>query len=271
MQLSAVCPVGFPDFPEAPILKFLFDQGIRQVHVVRDFNVKRSAREVLSLLSEFGLAVESFHAEHGQHMDLASSSSEMRRRTVEKLTEEAQFALEIGVKTMIAHPSGTMAPQDPQGSGNFRRSAEMLARSAERLEITILIENMPPEFAYGLEAGKLAGDVRYVDSKWLGLCFDTGHANMSHLSVARQITDTQGYMHYVHASDNNGSADQHLLPFFGAIDWSEVGQALRDIGYDRIFCLEVFEPIDALKAKISPHWWEKFRSSLDCRPKLGLH
>lgn len=265
MQLSTIAPFGFSDFPERLVLPFICSCRIGQVQVVRDFQIKLPAAEIMHLLNDYGLRAESFHADHGEHVDLASSSSLTRRQAVDKLAAEAEFALDIETDVIVAHPCGTKGPTDPAGSDNFCRSAEMLARTADDLSVTILIENMPPEFAHGVETAILARDLQNIGSNRLGLCFDTGHAHMSHLPVVQQIDDTQGYMHYLHASDNDGSDDQHILPFAGSIDWPAVGEALKQIDYDGIFCLEVFEPVDVLREKLTDRWWQRFYASIDCQ------
>jgi sugar phosphate isomerase/epimerase len=43
----------------------------------------------------------------------------------------------------------------------------------------------------------------------------------------------------VHASDNRGEKDEHLVPGKGAIPWNSVTKALRETGFDGPFTVEL--------------------------------
>ena len=43
-----------------------------------------------------------------------------------------------------------------------------------------------------------------------------------------------------HIHDNNGKSDQHLMPFYGTIDWKAYIDVMREIGYDGTVCMEPF-------------------------------
>ena len=46
----------------------------------------------------------------------------------------------------------------------------------------------------------------------------------------------------VHIHGNDGQNDQHLLPYFGKLDWEAFGRAWRDIGFDGVFSFECAPP-----------------------------
>jgi len=265
MQLTIVAPFGIKGFPAEQVLPFIRSWGGELVHVVRDFEVKWPAGEILSLLTDNGLRAESYHADQGEHIDLTAENLQSRKQAIDRLSAEAEFALELGVSIIIVHSSGAKGTDGVDRSSNFRWSAQLLAEVAETLDVTFLVENMPPDHAYGVEVGRLVRDIRSIGSPRLGFCFDTGHANMGRLPVAQQIADSNGYIHYIHAHDNDGKEDMHLLPFTGTIDWSAVGTALKNVNYDRTFCLEVFETVDKLARKLTTQWWDKLVAFLDGR------
>lgn len=43
----------------------------------------------------------------------------------------------------------------------------------------------------------------------------------------------------MHIHDNDYKSDAHLFPYHGKIDWDKVCDALKEIGYDGDFTLEV--------------------------------
>ncbi len=84
------------------------------------------------------------------------------------------------------------------------------------------------------------------------VCMDTGHTNKAtrfggNPSVAEAIRRIGGEITVLHINDNNTRSDQHLLPFVdksgcaveGTIDWDETVDALREIGYDGVYNMEL--------------------------------
>ena len=120
------------------------------------------------------------------------------------------------------------------------RSLDELLPFAEKLDITICLEN-------GLTplntADALISYMRRYDSPYLGVCFDTGHANVkehgdrvpkSHiheiwgrfgLDVAWEKNIAENLQPYIvscHVHDNYGERDDHDLPGRGNIDWGRI-------------------------------------------------
>ena len=71
-----------------------------------------------------------------------------------------------------------------------------------------------------------------------GICFDTGHAQIDSdaLALAEMLAPR---VICAHIHDNQGAADEHLLPFEGVIDWPGVVSALKQGGYRGWFTYEL--------------------------------
>ena len=96
--------------------------------------------------------------------------------------------------------------------------------------------------------------VDMIDDPLVGICWDTGHGNMtgnSHNWRARCLPELKKYgnqyneitklgkrLKALHIDDNNGMDDDHIAPFDGTINWDDVMRALRDIGYEHSFTFE---------------------------------
>jgi sugar phosphate isomerase/epimerase len=257
MKLSAICPVGFNNFPHVGIFPFIDRLGIRTVHVVRDKIVKLPCDRVKEILCEYNLLTDCYHSAFGSHIDLANDSPAVRQASMDILTREAEFARDLGVHMMVTHPAASQIAL-PSARDNFMRSVERLIRVMEDFEMRALLENLPPAYNYGGKIETLSQDVRSFQSEHLGICLDVGHANMRHdQHVPEQILSTKGYIHYVHASDNDREADQHLLPMTGKTPWEDVVEALKEIEYKGTFCLEVFESPLSLEEKITVKWIDR--------------
>jgi len=84
------------------------------------------------------------------------------------------------------------------------------------------------------------------DDAMVGICWDTGHAHIQHLDQGKAIRALGKRLKATHIQDNDGRSDQHLLPFYGSIDWFSIIDALRAIGYGGDFTYEVHNSIRPL-------------------------
>lgn len=90
--------------------------------------------------------------------------------------------------------------------------------------------------------------VRDIGSAHVGLCLDTGHANLSGQDIPAMIRAFRGNLFTLHLNDNWGKGelgkeDRHLFPGEGNILWRPVLRALREISYRGVWN---FEPIAIL-------------------------
>lgn len=107
---------------------------------------------------------------------------------------------------------------------------------ARRLGIGIAIENGLTGFYHTaaelLELLSLLGDDAF------GICWDTGHANIVLGDQTEDIRRLGPRLRALHLNDNHGGKDEHLLPYFGTVDFHAVMRAIRDAGFDGILTLE---------------------------------
>lgn len=266
MILTSIAPMGFQDYPPQKIFPIIKKIGIKTVQVLREKEIKYPASQIKKILDEYEIIPASYHCDFGEHIDLANDSSILRESSIDNIASEAEFAEKLDIKDMVVHPCGVEC-ENSAARDNFRRSLEPLVKRMESFGMRCLIENLPSEYPYSSEPGILARDVSELKSPLLGLCFDTGHANISDDNVAEQIRSTKGFIHFIHAHDNDGMKDSHRLLFTSTIDWTSVSDALRDIRYEGTLCLEVFETIEELEQKINTEWMEKLREFIQYSTK----
>ncbi len=77
----------------------------------------------------------------------------------------------------------------------------------------------------------------FKDDK-VGICWDTGHANLMSMNQAEKIQMLGHRIKCTHIHNNFGSRDHHLPPDQGNIPWQEVMQAFKDIEYKGALTLE---------------------------------
>lgn len=174
------------------------------------------------------------------------------------------YAAECGAESIVYH-----ARSIADGSGAEdrllaeTRSLARVAPTAERLGVTIALENLAPVFpgpetisANPLSLRSLA---RRIGSPAIGLCLDVGHANvvagLRRTSLTRMVEPVLDAVVVFHVHDNLGARwrpgdrrpdldplrlDLHMVPGRGSIDWSEIGESL--LAHDAPLLLEVHPP-----------------------------
>jgi len=128
-----------------------------------------------------------------------------------------------------------------------------LLPTARKAGVGIAIENNADIFqlggfgrSYCSVPAELIDLVDGFNEALVGICWDTGHAHIQHLDQGKAIRSIGKRLKATHIQDNDGRSDQHLLPFYGSVDWSAIIDALRSIGYEGDFTYEVHNSIRPL-------------------------
>ena len=104
-------------------------------------------------------------------------------------------------------------------------------------DMRICLENLPLD----KDGSTILALINYVGKENMGICFDTGHLNLSGGNHAGFIMESGSLLQALHIADNEGYYDQHLFPFFGrsAIPWAEFMKALGASNYKGLFNFEI--------------------------------
>ena len=82
------------------------------------------------------------------------------------------------------------------------------------------------------------------NGEFLTACMDTGHTNKAmrfgeNPSAGEFIRRLGSRLGILHLNDNNGMTDQHDIPFTGTVDWTDVLNALDEVGYNGPYNMEL--------------------------------
>ena len=99
--------------------------------------------------------------------------------------------------------------------------------------------------------------IRYIDtldSEYMVACLDVGHVALpigddSASDIIRALGHDRLWSLHIH--DNDYRSDQHLLPYMGKLDWTDIAKALGEINYQGDFTYET-------KANLIDHCDEGF-------------
>ena len=177
--------------------------------------------------------VENIHAPFGQANDIWKNSSE-GEAIFELYLQCVEDCAAYEIPTMVIHAScgpQKIPPINGLGLDRFKRIAE----KAQRSDINIAVENMCRPEAIATATYIL----EQIDSPRLGFCFDAGHHNARQAPEMDMLARFGHRLMALHLHDNDGTDDQHLLPFDGTVDWPALMRKIAQSGYKGPTTLEV--------------------------------
>jgi len=179
----------------------------------------------------------------GKIFDLASLDSQVRRFSIEEVEKSFQMAKQLGARIVTVH-GGFCRNQEqyPKNLDALRNSLEELNGYAN--EVKLCLENLPVTDHFGNkveEIPKSPEDLNSLvkDLDNVGVTLDTGHANT--IAPLWNFLDRLYFdkIWNIHAHNNNGDRDNHLLLEEGNIDFWSFINTLKKRNYKGYFNIEL--------------------------------
>ena len=188
-----------------------------------------------------GLFVNQIHGPW--RLPVTDSTEDDRAERFGKMTKAIVIAKHLGAKYMSIHPLmpfGHNSNDNPEEVFNINvRYYSALANVAKNLGVIICIKNLPFKAFPISRTDDVIKLIDSIDHPNVKMCFDIGNAHILRENLGDSIrTIGHDRLKIIHAHDNDGTNDDHLRPYDGTIDWSDVAEGLFDIGYDGVFSLE---------------------------------
>lgn len=183
---------------------------------------------------------------------LSLHSRLIHRFDLDTIREEIDLAAFLGADPLVVHPrslgleAGTWDAElsTPLDAAALERIGSILAYARPR-SVRLALENGALDLLAAVAQAFPAGGRDGVGSS-LGICIDVGHANLHRArygdAAGQFLRAFADRLIHLHVSDNDGTADQHLVPGTGTIDWPSVADTLRRIRYRGSTVLELAEP-----------------------------
>ena len=157
----------------------------------------------------------------------------------------------LGVRWCVTHPFTVYnAGDDVQASQaeNIRYYARHIA-TARQYGVGIALENdfeynagQPRQRVYCASVRELCSLTdAFDDPEHVGVCYDFGHAHLVGGFHRQNLRMIGSRLKAIHVQDNHGEKDEHLLPMYGSIDWTECMTALRENGWQGDLTFEAQE------------------------------
>ncbi|MBE6592395.1 MAG: sugar phosphate isomerase/epimerase [Ruminococcaceae bacterium] len=189
-----------------------------------------------ALADEYDLELHSFHLPFLPFNLIDVSAPAVAESSVEYLSALIEKATDVGIKTIVIHPSGEpIAEEDrPVRMATAKKSLCALADLASSLGATIAVEDLPRTCL-----GRNSDDILDLISAHpaLRVCFDTNH--LLNESIHDFIMKVEASTVTTHVSDYDAINERHWLAGEGVIDWKSLKNDLLSVGYDGYWLYEL--------------------------------
>ena len=207
------------------------------------FNDPPAADAVSARMEKHGVRVASIHSplypdvrtyKKDRWYSLSSLDEAHRLESVAVTARASSWLARNGGGTVVLHTSFPAGEWYPHRWGAFLSSMNELL-DAVPSGVRFAVENTP------VDSGRMniISDIvdRYPADR-VGICLDLGHAHIQESAVSAVRAAGNRLIH-IHASDNRGEKDDHLVPRKGTLPWDDVVAALRENGFDGPFTVEL--------------------------------
>ena len=197
---------------------------------------------ILNLVNENQLKIDSIHAPFRGEGDISSVNEIVRKEGIKLTQSTIDACFQLGADIIILHLSYDQVTQLERRKKNVLESMRILLPYAFEKKVKIAVENLTEKGSQIV----LEAVLDEFDNDHLGLCFDTSHANLDH-NPFEILERYKERLIATHISDNQGEADDHLLPFEGKINWESFKKLIRNINYQGIFLIESVTEFSEIK------------------------
>ena len=194
-------------------------------------------KELCSLLHDLGMNVQQFHSQ----FSLAADTERNRLEKTEQNLRTIDLAAELGAKALVIHIAGRHdSCQGISDQAVFDANVKTLtamAKHSENTPVRLAIENLMTDTnRYGCRIAELKELIAAVDSDRMGICLDTGHANVDGLDVPEAIRECGSLLIASHIQETCRGNDLHVFPFSlrqgkSTMDWFRIFNAFAETGY----------------------------------------
>lgn len=230
--------ISSPVFSIAPFDQIFEDivKEFRLWEIVAEFEhgIARNASKIREGMDSFGMKFQ-VHAPIAD-INIGAVVESLREAALRELFSLLEACGRIGIEMITLHPGMAIAYGEnikPKVRAATAESLRAIDKKMEELSLKVALENMPPaDWSIGLDLEEL---LAMTEGTGIGICFDTGHAN-----VAKTV---DSFLHgdyplfNVHIHNNTGAFDEHLVIDRGSMDIKQVVDSLRKF-YDGNYIIE---------------------------------
>ena len=207
-----------------------------------DYNDQEIIHKIKTRLSLLKLDVCSINAPCSALLDISSMDEMQRSIAVAEIKKAITLCEFFKAEYVVVHPCVKTFPLTDidfvkKKMNLIKKSLRTVVDHAMLHEVKVACENPSPHL-FGGWASDLLELIMDYPQQYMGICLDTGHANII-TDPSAYLTEISERLFTLHVSDNDGTYSAHLPPGAGNINWDKFAYTLKDIGYKGIFMLEI--------------------------------
>lgn len=215
---------------ETPYIEIV-DDGIHELSKKRVATLKEAAK--------------SYDLEYTVHapfadINIASPSGAILSASIKRLNKSMAYANKLDAKVWVFHPGAKTGISQFYPDAEWKqncKSIEKLYKTAEEYGLNIALENLPGKYWFLMHKPEEFLRLYRDTNLPVGITLDLGHAHLEG-QIEPFFNQLADKIVHIHASDNEGSDDQHLGIGKGKIDYDWFKQTINKIGYDRTIVIE---------------------------------
>ena len=230
------------------VCRFASEAGFKNISVnfnntedPTDATYDKAPEHILGILEKYDLKVVQTHLYYYYPLLSAEKTEpELEHRVMREIEASARIGADWCAWHTRYYKSGEWQSGEFNEELTLKYNYESVSRYlevAKKYGTGIALENLFGIMIFGGTDLLMRICDQFHDDR-VGICWDTGHANISKEDQADAITKLGSRIKCTHVHNNWGVRDDHAPPIYGNIEWKRVIPALADVGYDGPLTLE---------------------------------
>ena len=187
-----------------------------------------SQEEQLKYIKKLDLNVIFAHLGY-QNINAIWEEGNIGDRLADRFINDIKVCKDNGIDMVIMHVTTKFVA--PMFNEIGLNRIKKIVNYAKELGVRVAFENLKIK-------GYLEYIIKNIDNDNVGICYDAGHCH-AHFKDEFNWELFKNKIFAVHLHDNDGTDDQHLLPFDGDINWDKVIENLKTANYSGPVTLEL--------------------------------
>lgn len=221
----------------------ILDDGTHDLNQQRIDQLREAAKS-------YGI-IYSLHAPFAD-INIGSPVKPMLAASLKRLKQSLANANAIDAKMWVFHPAQRTGIGQFYPDADFKtmcQSIEHLYALGEEYGINLALENLPHKYWFLMSTPAEFMRMYKETNLPIGITLDLGHANLEG-QIQPFINQLADKIVHVHASNNDGTDDQHNGVEDGTIDYEWFAEAIKKIGFDKTVVVESMRNVPESIAKL---------------------
>lgn len=235
------------------MVKHLKNIGTSYIEIVDDGAHELTSKRIKTLKE----TAKSYNLTYSLHapfadVNIASPIKSLLNASIKRVKQSIEHANDLGAKLLVFHPGALTGISQFYPGAQWKQniaSIQEIYATAEDYGVNVAIENLPGKYWFLMNSPEQFAKFYRETNLPLGIVMDLGHAHLEGLikPFFNQLADK---IVHIHASDNDGTDDQHNGVGDGNIDYTWLSETLKKIRYDKSVIVESTKKVSESIAKL---------------------